>query len=191
AIIIAKSPAQYGFEIVPMEVTPSDSVTVPAALDLRRVAEWAGVSIDDVQQLNPEFRRWTTPVKSGQYVLKVPAGTADRVRDGLRAAQAHQLNALQWHTVKKGETIATISKKLGVNRTDLAEANYLKLTSRVAVGQRLVIPRMPSAALLARAAVADVDPATLESTDVLSETTAVEPMIADRTAAVYRVRAGD
>jgi membrane-bound lytic murein transglycosylase D len=190
AVIIAKNPAQYGFEIVPTEPTPSETVTVPAALDLRRVAEWVGVSIDDVQQLNPEFRRWTTPVKAGEYLLKVPAGTSDRVREGLRAAQAHQLNALQWHTVKKGETIATISKKLGVNRTDLAEANYLKVTSKVSLGQRLVIPRMPSAALLARASVADVDPSTLESKDVLAETVAVEPLTASA-AAVYRVRPGD
>ena len=61
---------------------------------------------------------------------------------------------MQWHTVKRGETLATIAKKLRVNRTDLAEANYLMITSQVAAGARLVIPRMPSAALLARASTA-------------------------------------
>jgi membrane-bound lytic murein transglycosylase D len=55
-------------------------VTVPPALDLRRVAEWAEVPIDDIQALNPEFRRWTTPVKKGEYTVKVPQGTADKVR---------------------------------------------------------------------------------------------------------------
>ena len=30
--------------------------------------------MDDIQQLNPEFRRWTTPVKKGEYSIKVPAG---------------------------------------------------------------------------------------------------------------------
>ena len=51
---------------------------MPPALDLRRVAEWAGVPMDDIQQLNPEFRRWTTPVKKGDYTIKVPEGTAEQ-----------------------------------------------------------------------------------------------------------------
>ncbi|MEO8680494.1 MAG: LysM peptidoglycan-binding domain-containing protein [Vicinamibacterales bacterium] len=187
AVLIAKNPAQYGFDITPAVTTAMETVTVPGALDLRRVAEWAGVPVDDIQTLNPEFRRWTTPVKAGNYVLKVPSGTADRVRDGLSGAASHQLNALQWHTVKKGETLATISKKLRVNRTDLAEANYLKATSRVKLGQKLVIPRMPSAALLARASSAET--AAIEAEDAIAETIAVDEPTGVRK--VYRVRPGD
>ena len=78
-----------------------------------------------------------------------------------------------------------IAKKLRVNRTDLAEANYLKTTSRVRVGQKLLIPRMPSAALLARATAADAE--TAAAGDVLTDTAAVE----DAEPTVYRVRAGD
>src|SRR6188768_2598220 len=159
AVIIAKNPAQYGFNIVPMEPPVTETVIVPHALDLRRVAEWAGVPIDDIQALNPEFRRWTTPVKKGEYAVKVPQGTADKVRDGLASAEPTQLNAMQFHTVKRGETLATIAKKLRVNRTDRAEANYLRTTSRVTAGTRLIIPRMPSAALLARASSGDLETA--------------------------------
>ena len=195
AVIIAKNPTQYGFDIVPMAPLPTETVTVPPALDLRRVAEWAGVPVDDIQKLNPEFRRWTTPVRQGEYTIKVPEGTADKVRAGLEASAPNQLNALQFHTVKRGETLASIAKKLRVNRTDLAEANYLKATSRVSVGARLVIPRMPSAALLARAT---KEPSDLEKTaetivaDVLAETTAVAPMVENRAAVkTYRVKSGD
>ena len=189
AVIIAKNPAQYGFDIVPMAPTPTESVTVPPALDLRRVAEWAGVAVDDIQQLNPEFRRWTTPVKAGEYTIKVPEGTAERVREGLAASEPSRLNAMQFHTVKRGETLATIAKKLKVNRTDLAEANYLKTSSRLAAGQRLVIPRMPSAALLARASSGELEKAAEAIVaDVLTETTAVAATPESR---FYRVRAGD
>ena len=191
AVIIAKNPAQYGFDIVAMPSTPTESVTVPPALDLRRVAEWAEVPIDDIQKLNPEFRRWTTPVKSGEYTIRVPEGTAEKVRTGLETAAPSQLNALQFHTVKRGETIATIARKLKVNRSDLAEANYLRVTARLNVGQRLVIPRMPSAALLARASAASSESQkTAESivADVLADTTPVDDGPESR---VYRVRAGD
>ena len=189
AVIIAKNPAQYGFNIVPMPSTPTETVTVPPALDLRRVAEWAGVPMDDIQKLNPEFRRWTTPVKKGDYTIRVPEGTAERVKAGLEASAPNQLNALQFHSVKRGETLSTIARKLRVNRIDLAEANYLRTTSRLKVGDRLVIPRMPSAKLLARAAAATTD---VEKTaeailaDVLTETS---PVAAE--ARIYRVRSGD
>src|SRR5688572_17259648 len=195
AVIIAKNPAQYGFDIVPVTPTPTETVTVPEALDLRRVAEWAGVPMDDIQALNPEFRRWTTPAKKGEYTIKVPLGTGDKVREGLAAAEPGQLSAMQFHTVKRGETLATIARKLRVNRTDLAEANYLRTNSRVAAGARLVIPRMPSAALLARASTATTD---VEKTaeaivaDLLENTSAVEPLVENRAAVkTYRVRSGD
>ena len=53
-----------------------DKVTLPRPVDLRRVAEWTDTSIDEIQALNPELRRWTTPVRDTSYELKVPAGTA-------------------------------------------------------------------------------------------------------------------
>ena len=193
AVIIAKNPAQYGFDIVPMPVTPSETVVVPPALDLRRVAEWAGVPMDDIQALNPEFRRWTTPVKKGEYTIKVPEGTADKVRAGLAAAEPSQLNAMQFHTVKRGETLTTIAKKLRVNRTDLAEANYLRTTSKVAAGTRLIIPRMPSAALLARASSGELEKAaeTIVA-DVLSNTAEeTKSAVTPARARTYKVRRGD
>lgn len=190
AVIIAKNPAQYGFDITPMVPLATETVIVPQALDLRRVAEWAAVPMDDIQALNPEFRRWTTPVKKGDYAIKVPQGTADRVREGLASAAPGQLNAMQLHTVKRGETLATIARKLQVSRADLAEANYLKVTARVAVGSKLFIPRMPSAALLARATAGElVTTAETIVADVLRETSPLAATVSPRR--TYQVRRGD
>ena len=79
AIIVAKNPAQYGFEYTPTEGIAYEKVALPRAVDLRRVAEWTGTTIDEIQALNPELRRWTTPVKYPDYEVKVPVGTADRL----------------------------------------------------------------------------------------------------------------
>lgn len=182
AIIIAKHPQRYGFDITPIAPTPTETVTLPAAVDLRRVAEWAGVDIADIQRLNPEFRRWTTPIRAGEYTLRVPEGTAARVEEGLATSAPGQLNALQWHTVKAGESLATIARKLRVNRSDLAEANYLRVNARVRAGQRLVIPRMPTAALLARAA---------SRPDAVPASLVTEVEADDTPATIYRVRRGD
>ena len=80
AIIVAKNPAQYGFDIVAHDPIAYDKVTLPRAIDLRRVAEWTGASIDEIQALNPELRRWTTPVRYKEFELKVPVGTGDKLQ---------------------------------------------------------------------------------------------------------------
>lgn len=189
AVIIAKNPVKYGFEVIPTEAPAVETVDMPPAVDLRRVAEWAGVSVDQVQELNPELRRWTTPIRGSGYELTVPAGTAEIIRARLAATSARDLNALQWHTVKRGETLSTIARKLRVSRTDLAEANYLRTTSKVAAGQKLLIPRMPSAALLARGG-AETSPAVGLSAAAPAATDE-EPAIDEVSRIVHRVKRGE
>jgi membrane-bound lytic murein transglycosylase D len=147
AVIIAKNPAQYGMNLAPEELPIYETVTLPAAVDLRRIAEWSGTPVQTIQDLNPELRRWTTPVRANDYSLKVPAGTADLIRAGLLSASADALAPLNRHTVKKGETLATIAKKLKVSRADLAEANYLSTRAKLTSGQQLIIPRAPTTLL--------------------------------------------
>jgi len=151
AIIVAKNPAQYGFEYTPTEAIAYEKVPVPRAVDLRRVAEWTGTTIDEIQALNPELRRWTTPVKYPDYEVKVPVGTAERLSARLASAPASDLGALNWYTVKSGETLTTVARKLRVARVDLAEANNLSARSRIRPGQDLIIPRAPATLMAARA----------------------------------------
>jgi membrane-bound lytic murein transglycosylase D len=151
AIIVAKNPARYGFEYTPSEAVAYEKVAVPRAVDLRRVAEWTGTTIDEIQALNPELRRWTTPIKYPDYEVKVPMGTAEQLSVRLRNAAASELGALNWYTVKRGETLAGVARKLSVARVDLAEANHLSTRSKIRPGQDLIIPRAPATLLAARA----------------------------------------
>ncbi len=186
AVIIAKNPGKYGFEVNTMVAAAVETVAVPPAVDLRKVAEWAGISADQIQRLNPELRRWTTPIRGANYTLTVPAGTAARIGEGLAATSPRERNALQWHVVKRRETLASIARKLRVSRSDLAQANYLRTNTRVASGQRLLIPRMPSAALLARAGAADAVAANDSAPAIFEDSPADESA-----RLIHRVRAGD
>ncbi|OFW01040.1 MAG: hypothetical protein A3I61_12825 [Acidobacteria bacterium RIFCSPLOWO2_02_FULL_68_18] len=150
AIIIARNPAMYGFEIQPVEPLQFETVTLTTAVDLRRVAEWIGMPIQTLQELNPELRRWTTPVRADEYDLRVPYGTADIVRAQMAESDPTELAPLNWYTVKKGETLLSVAKRLKVSRLDLAEANYLSTRARLQSGQRLIVPRAPTLLLAAR-----------------------------------------
>ena len=200
SIVIARNPAQYGFTIEPAAVPAADSVAVPGPVDLRRVAEWAGVTVDEIQRLNPELRRMTTPIlgaKYKNYALNVPNGTAIGVVEQLSAAPPEELTVLQWHTVKRGETLLSIATKLSVRRTDLAEANFLNVRSAVKPDQQLVIPRTPNTLLTARTD----RPASVPGTSALpsaaiAAATPVAPAArpappAEPTKVTYRVKAGD
>ena len=150
AIVIARNPAQYGLAVVEPESPRAEQITVYSPIDLRKVAEWGGVPAEVIQDLNPELRRWTTPVRATDYQLNVPEGTATQILAALTTAEPEDLVSFNRYSVKKGETISTIAKKLKVSRTDLAEANYLSTKARLDAGQQLIIPRAPTTILAAR-----------------------------------------
>jgi membrane-bound lytic murein transglycosylase D len=156
AVIVARNPTQYGMNIEPLPAPAYETVTLPSAVDLRRVAEWAGTPVQTIQDLNPELRRWTTPVRATDYELKVPEGTAALVTARMSEADADELAPLNRYTVKKGETLLSIAKKLKVSRADLAEANYLSSKSTIKAGQQLLIPRPPTLLLAAQPDTANV-----------------------------------
>ena len=189
AIVIARNPAQYGFDFETEAATAFDKVTLPRPVDLRRVAEWTDTTIDDIQALNPELRRWTTPVKDTQYALKVPAGTADVVLARLGDTASADLASLRFYTVKRGDTLPLIAKKLRVSKADLAEANYLPATARVSAGEKLMVPHEATALMAARADRSA--PATEARATVAASGQLAQAASSNRVKSVYQVRRGD
>ena len=196
SVLIAKNPGLYGLSIpeAPPPPPPTQVVIVPSAVDLRRVAEWSGTSVDTIKALNPMVRRWMTPLRTENFALRVPDGTADAVRARIASASPAELAPLNWHSVRKGETISAIARKLRVRRADLADANYLAVRGRLAIGQRLMVPRAPKL-LLAEGRDHPIAIATSGSDTVLPETPSESPTSTARpgatTSAIYRVKRGD
>jgi membrane-bound lytic murein transglycosylase D len=190
AIIIAKNPAQYGFEFETEAAHEYETVELPRPVDLRRVAEWTDTSIDLIQTLNPELRRWTTPVRDDAYTLKVPAGTAEVVRAKLDEAPSTELASLNWYTAKKGDTLALVARNLKVSRTDLAEANYLTVTARITQGQKLIVPREATTLMASRTDL-PVPAADSRSTTKDTVVAAVNSLPSGGAKVSYQVKSGD
>jgi membrane-bound lytic murein transglycosylase D len=181
AIIIAKNPAQYGFQIAEAAAAAVETVTLPMPVDLRRVAEWIGVPVDDIQALNPELRRWTTPLRDTAYPLRVPAGTGERVLARLASASPAERIAVSEYVIRPGDTLTAIARRLRVGVTDLADANGLSPRALIRPGQRLVVPRAPAPVLAAR-------PAPAAAAAVVR---AAGPSVRATSTVVYRERRGD
>jgi membrane-bound lytic murein transglycosylase D len=197
AIVIARNPAQYGFDFTPGPPLQHDSVTLPKPVDLRRIAEWTGSTIADIQALNPELRRWTTPVNDSAYVLKVPPGTADIVMARLEESSSGDLASLKWYSVRRGETVTSIARKLGVSRLDLAEANYLRTSSRLTAGQKLIVPHEATVLMAARAdrpapvAAANTSETAIAVKDDVVPAVNENSSASSRVKVTYRIKRGD
>jgi membrane-bound lytic murein transglycosylase D len=187
AIVIARNPAQYGFDFEADPPVTYDKVVLPRPVDLRRIAEWTETSIDSIQALNPELRRWTTPVRDDDYELKVPEGSGSLVQARLDEVGDVGLASLKWYTVRPNESLATIARKLGVSRSDLADANYLKTTSKVRAGQQLMVPHEATVLLAARTE----RPAPVADSRRLAADQVVTAPSGDQVKIVYRVKQGD
>lgn len=189
AIVIARNPAQYGFDFESEQPPSFEKITLPRPVDLRRIAEWTNTTIDEIQSLNPELRRWTTPVRDTQYELKVPAGKAALVRARLDETVSTDLASLKFYTVKRGDTLPLIAKKLHVAKADLAEANYLPATARVAAGQKLMVPH--EATVLMAAQTDRVVPVTDSRRTVASTGELADATSTNRVKTFYQVKRGD
>jgi membrane-bound lytic murein transglycosylase D len=112
----------------------------------------------------------------------------------LSATPPESLNAFQWHSVKRGESLQSIARKLSVRQSDLAEANSLSVRSRVTPGQRLIIPRAPTTLLAARPDNPAPEAVLAESRPVVSQKAALESKpsrVAEPQRVVHRVKRGD
>jgi membrane-bound lytic murein transglycosylase D len=139
AILVAKAPEKYGFQVTPELAPEYETVAIASAVDLRTVAECAGAPLDVVRDLNPELRRFATPA-GRSYDLRVPPGTADPVAACLGSLPPEKRVRFRTHVVRRGQTIAGIAGANGIKPRDLADANGLSPEKRLRVGTELIIP---------------------------------------------------
>jgi membrane-bound lytic murein transglycosylase D len=145
ALMIAKDPAAYGFNVEfdkPMEF---DWAATNKPIELKDVAKSLGATTEDLEALNPELRRGVTPPDVSPYRLRVPKGTADAFATIYRDLPRSSRTEWATHKVRKGETLGGISKKYGVSVADIVSASKLKSKHKLSVGQSLTIP-VPMAA---------------------------------------------
>ncbi|MCB9685872.1 MAG: LysM peptidoglycan-binding domain-containing protein [Alphaproteobacteria bacterium] len=141
AAIIGHHPERYGFTGIEFQdELVYETAHVDGSLGFETLARCAGVSVDDLKELNPALRRYATPPEG--YDLRLPVGTKDRFVVALAdVPKEERVAAVSRHTVRRGETLSTIASKYHTSVSALSRANNLKNVNRIYVGMSLVIPR--------------------------------------------------
>ena len=140
--IIAMNPDAYGFPGIEQAPPLSyEYATIDDCIDLDVLAECASTDVETLRELNPELVQMCTPPRTSGYRLRIPRGTSDRFMT--KYAQIPDEQKRDWivHKIRKGDTIAGVSKRYGIPVQVVREANQ-RLASRrhLPVGQALVIP---------------------------------------------------
>ncbi len=140
AALIAKQPEKYGFEVpADVDALSYDSVIVHDATGLDVLARLADTSVAALRELNPQFLRGVTPPRTNA-IVRLPPGTGEEVTAGYATLPATSRVSFVEHTVSRGQTMASIAAMYHVSTRMLQEANPGARSTRLRIGERLVIP---------------------------------------------------
>jgi membrane-bound lytic murein transglycosylase D len=140
ALTIAKEPEKFGFgEVKYEDPLEFDKVNVPGGTDLRELGRLIGVPYESLRDWNPELRRFCTPPNRESYEIRLPKGYGGIAEDRMEEIREDARVIFLLHTVKKGETLASLANRYDSTVPILQELNGMK-TSKMKRSARLVIP---------------------------------------------------
>ena len=133
----------------------TDTVWVRDVLSFTQLSESIGVPMEDLKTFNPQYLKEIVPATdSTPYVLRMPTQYALQFVEKEKEIYAYKTQEMldkekvlkevkevsnrTVHTVKKGETLASIAKKYHISVSNLKKWNNLKKDT-IKVGQRLTV----------------------------------------------------
>jgi membrane-bound lytic murein transglycosylase D len=154
---INKEPEKYGFADVqfaqPLQFT---NVHVPGGVSLGTIAKASGVSVESVEELNPQLLRGVTPPKKVS-VVRVPEGSelrfAESFESVLREAKVAEATVLakaktkakttrkassRYYNVRRGDNLSKIADRHNISVKRLKSLNGMR-GSLIRPGQKLRI----------------------------------------------------
>ena len=148
-------PRAYGLEITPVANQPYFArVATGGQISLKVAAEIAGITPDELYELNPAFHRWATdPV--GPYYLLLPVDAAEVFTQNTAQLSPDQLLGVTQYRVKRGDSVASVAQHFHTTVNVIRELNDLP-EGRLTVGEDLRVPadaELPAKVVLAAARV--------------------------------------
>jgi len=145
---IVSNPQAHGVTLPPLEdEIKVEEVTINKKLQLKTIASRLDVDCELLQELNAELRQDMTP--DSPYPLRVPQGKGGVLLAKLSDIPETPVSAWQpysssphyiLHTVKKGETLASIARKYRTSTKAVKDMNGLGRGDKLIVGWTLKIP---------------------------------------------------
>ncbi len=147
AAVITRAPTRYGFDVTLEAPLAYDEVTTRRPLDFDTIAGLAGVSVDEIRDLNPALLARITP-PFGSYTLRLPPGSGARFEAALQAAAPSSLPTWIVHRIGRNQSLAEIARLYRVTTQRLTELNHLP-GGRLRGIRELVVPAVAAPSVVA------------------------------------------
>lgn len=133
------NPEKYGFEFHPISNEPTYTIVeLEGQIDLALAAELAGITINELYQLNPAFNRWAT-APDGPHRLLLPNDKSEQFELALQKVPDEK--RINWvrHKIKPGETLSEISRNYRTTTRLIVKVNKIRGT-QIRAGKYLMVP---------------------------------------------------
>jgi len=154
---LVTDPETYGLSISPIPNQPYFArVDTHGQINLKLAAEIAGITDEELYELNPAFHRWATD-PSGPDFLLLPVDGAQVFTENITQLTEEQRMGLAHYTVHKGDSVLSVARHFGTSVNVIRDLNGLP-AGRLTVGADLRVPSstallLPAKVMLAAARV--------------------------------------
>jgi membrane-bound lytic murein transglycosylase D len=153
---LVSDPEAYGLAFSPIPNQPYFAqVPTHGQINLKLAAEIAGVTPEEIYELNPAFHRWATD-PTGPHFLLVPVDAADVFVENVTQLSADQRLGATHYVVRRGDSIATVARQFHTTVNVIRELNDMPVGG-ISVGDDLIVPgavpELPAKVMLAAARV--------------------------------------
>jgi len=136
---LIKFPEKYGQIISTVSNQPQlDVINLDSQFDLATIANWSGLELEEIYNLNPGLKRWATPAGES-YQLLLPLANSTVFK---KEASSHPIqDRIKWvrHKIKKGESLGGIAKQFKTTVKQIQTINHLS-DSIIRAGDYLIVP---------------------------------------------------
>ncbi len=136
---LVKDPAKYGLSFSPIPDRPYFArVATDGQINLEVAAQLAGISSDEIYQLNPAFHRWATD-PTGPFYLLLPEDAAPMFEENVANLTADERMGVTEYVVHRGDSVYSVARRFKTSPAFLRMLNTLP-HGRMVVGEDIEVP---------------------------------------------------
>jgi membrane-bound lytic murein transglycosylase D len=134
-----ENPEKYNLKLLSVDNKHSYAlVDLDGQIDLALAADLAGITINELYQLNPAFNRWATAPK-GPHRLLLPLDKMEQFKTALQKVPPEERVNWVRHKIKPGETLGGISRRYRSTTSLIKSVNKIQ-GSQIRAGRYLMVP---------------------------------------------------
>ena len=141
---IMMNPELYGFdekEITYQNEYKYDIYPINKPTNLSAIAKAAGISLEELKELNPELIQNATPADRKTYYVKIPFNSSQTFTKNFESIPQEEKQPFIYHTVERNESLDDIARKYNVATDNLIAVNNLSgYKAKIKKGDTLRIP---------------------------------------------------